>query len=99
MSSLHSRYPPVCARCQPAVDAALKKSDYRAQAGAWGGLLRRSEHRTAVQEDTVSQREDTLGQVTLWFVRGVLFRVGCLASWAVGALCESQTTVQETANV
>ncbi|OCF45681.1 hypothetical protein I317_00584 [Kwoniella heveanensis CBS 569] len=41
LAKLHSRYPPVCQNCQPAVDEALRKSDHKAQVEAWGSALKR----------------------------------------------------------
>ena len=86
ISNLHSRYPPVCANCQPAVDAALKKSDVRAQTEAWGSALQRGSTKQAMPAPV------GWVEVLVWRIRGVLFGLGCALSWARGILCGCPTS-------
>ncbi|CAE6414323.1 unnamed protein product [Rhizoctonia solani] len=43
--SLYSRYPPVCANCQPAVDEQIRQKDSMAKSAALGGWLQASARR------------------------------------------------------
>jgi hypothetical protein len=87
LASLHSRYPPVCPICQPAVDDALRKADQKAQVEAWGSALRRG-------RDTGSRAggegsDPAMFEVMLWRLRGMGFWASVAASWSVGLACES----------
>ncbi|WWD20646.1 hypothetical protein CI109_105122 [Kwoniella shandongensis] len=88
LSKLHSRYPPICPNCQPAVDEALAKSDHRAQVEAWGSALKRGAANTtsgSVGEGGISDlRGVSRGDVLVWRVRGMLFWIGLGLSLAQG---------------
>ncbi|WVF67934.1 hypothetical protein IAT40_002696 [Kwoniella sp. CBS 6097] len=93
LAKLHSRYPPVCPNCQPAVDEALRKSDHKAQVEAWGSALNRgarpgtslsageSSSRTAV-----GYRGASAVDVLIWRVRGALWWSGIVLSVAQGVV-------------
>ncbi|KAI9633529.1 Ima1 N-terminal domain-containing protein [Dioszegia hungarica] len=83
LASLHSRYPPVCPICQPAVDDALRKADQKAQVEAWGSALRRG-------RDTGSRaggKGSAPGkfEVLVWRIRGVGFWAQATAYGLSGA--------------
>ncbi|ORX41072.1 Ima1 N-terminal domain-domain-containing protein [Kockovaella imperatae] len=81
ISNLHSRYPPVCPECQPSVEAALRKSDLKAQTEAWGSALQRGTGRhSATRQATYVGWLD----VVVWRIKGVLFILGCAFSWGQG---------------
>ncbi|OCF54788.1 hypothetical protein L486_07924 [Kwoniella mangroviensis CBS 10435] len=75
LSKLHSRYPPVCRNCQPAVDEALRKSDHRAQVQAWSSALDRGA-RSPRKNDPAGGGEIgrvSRGDILIWRFRGGLW--------------------------
>ena len=83
ISGLHSRYPPVCNKCQPAVDDALRKADHKAQNEAWGMALRRGAGLTGDRSHP-NPMPGTMA-VLLWRLRGVLFCLATALSLTLGA--------------
>ncbi|KAK8850464.1 hypothetical protein IAR55_004382 [Kwoniella newhampshirensis] len=79
LSKLHTRYPPVCQNCQPAVDEALRRSDHRAQVEAWGSALRRGAATTNTSGgdggDDIG-RGVSSGDILVWRIRGALYWTG-----------------------
>lgn len=69
----------MCAACQPSVDDALKRSDQRAQAEAWGRALRRG----AMKPDKPGRSLGVV-EVGMWRVRGVLWVLDAAMSWGIG---------------
>jgi hypothetical protein len=92
LAKLHSRYPPVCPDCQPAVDSALRKADHRAQVEAWGSALRRGASRADEVESAPGWAE-----VLVWRVRGVLWASSAILSLGLGLLGWSKLSDWEIA--
>lgn len=82
-ASLYERYPPVCALCQPGVDAGLKRADQRAQAEAFGSALKRG----VVESDT--RRAVGRVEVVVWRARSVAWCLDVLGVAVVGVCGES----------
>ncbi|WVQ95498.1 hypothetical protein IAU59_002595 [Kwoniella sp. CBS 9459] len=93
LAKLHSRYPPVCPNCQPAVDEALRKSDHKAQVEAWGSALNRgarpgtlSSSGESSLRSTGGYRAASLMDVVIWRIRGTLWWCSLGLSFAQGIL-------------
>lgn len=78
-ASLYERYPPVCAACQPGVDAGLKRADKRAQAEAFGSALKRG-------VDTPRKAGLRWADVGVWRACSVAWALDMFATIGVG-LC------------
>ncbi|KAL5639245.1 hypothetical protein ACGC1H_006675 [Rhizoctonia solani] len=74
--SLYARYPPVCAKCQPAVDEQIRQKDTMAKSAALGGWLQASARRSSPGTE-FGQKPPGAGtrQVVIWNIRGVLWLV------------------------
>ncbi|QRW12008.1 Ima1 amino-terminal domain protein [Ceratobasidium sp. AG-Ba] len=86
-ASLHARYPPVCAKCQPIVDERIEQKDSMARSSALGGWLEASNRRgrsssadPGAPSSHTSARSNR-GQIVVWNVRGVLW--ACTLAWWV----------------
>ncbi|WWC98621.1 hypothetical protein V866_005514 [Kwoniella sp. B9012] len=88
LSKLHSRYPPVCRNCQPAVDEALRKSDHRAQVQAWSSALDRGARRNDPAGGGEIGRVSK-GDILIWRVRGVLWWISLGLSLGQGILASA----------
>ncbi|WWD08432.1 hypothetical protein V865_006544 [Kwoniella europaea PYCC6329] len=91
LSKLHSRYPPVCRNCQPAVDEALRKSDHRAQVQAWSSALDRGA-RSPRRDDVAGGRgidRASKGDILIWRVRGGLWWIDLGLSLGQGILASA----------
>ncbi|WRT70630.1 uncharacterized protein IL334_007628 [Kwoniella shivajii] len=88
LTKLHSRYPPVCRSCQPAVDEILKKSDHRAQVEAWGSALNRGFRTSDTHADSSKRDMNTVGKgdIITWSLRGALWWTGLGLNWGHGLL-------------
>ncbi|KAG6381036.1 hypothetical protein JVT61DRAFT_5432 [Boletus reticuloceps] len=73
--SLHVRYPPVCANCQPAVQDEIEQKNQMARTKALGGWLKESKgkERRRFASGSAKDRERLGLQLTIWQVRGVLW--------------------------
>ncbi|KAF8140403.1 Ima1 N-terminal domain-containing protein [Boletus edulis] len=73
--SLHVRYPPVCANCQPAVQDEIEQKNQMARTKALGGWLKESKgkERQRFASGSAKDRERLGLQLTIWQVRGVLW--------------------------
>ncbi|BEI80255.1 hypothetical protein CcaverHIS002_0107840 [Cutaneotrichosporon cavernicola] len=78
-TSLYQRYPPVCASCQPGVDAGLKRADQRAQAEAFGSALKRG-------VDTPRQTGLSWVDIGVWRARSVAWALDIFTAMGIG-LC------------
>ncbi|KAF8601034.1 hypothetical protein BDV93DRAFT_608400 [Ceratobasidium sp. AG-I] len=81
--SLYARYPPVCARCQPAVDEQIGQKDVMARSSALGGWLeatRRNKSPGVNVGEATSVIAPARTQVVAWNIRGALW-IGMTAWW------------------
>lgn len=92
LAGLHSRYPPVCRSCQPAVDEALHKSDMRAQTEAWGSALSRGQ----TSSEGRSFSRITWIEVLVWRIRGLLFCIDATMSLGSAASSEFALALAQT---
>lgn len=93
LSSVHSRYPPVCENCQPAVNDALRKADRRANVDAWGSALRRS-HQSEHGSGSRSGLMEML-DVGFWRLRGMLFCASTVLNLGLGVVGEYTVNFQD----
>ncbi|KAH7912996.1 Ima1 N-terminal domain-containing protein [Hygrophoropsis aurantiaca] len=73
--SLHTRYPPVCAECLPAVEEEIKQKDHMARTQALGGWLQESKgkERRRQVSGTGRERDGLEAHITAWRIRGFLW--------------------------
>ncbi|KEP50452.1 Ima1 amino-terminal domain protein [Rhizoctonia solani 123E] len=72
--SLYARYPPVCAKCEPAVDEQIRQKDTMAKSAALGGWLQASARRSSPGTECGHKPPGTgTRQVVIWNTRGVLW--------------------------
>lgn len=91
---METRYPPVCADCQPAVEEEIKKRNHMARTSALGGFLQTSRGKGKQRQEIVSQEREKLErQLFAWRMRGSLWGFTLLVSLATysigqsGAMC------------
>jgi hypothetical protein len=84
VASLHNRFPPVCANCQPKVDEALRKADQKAHGAVWSLALKRGQARTGRSDPEIGIDE---WAIFVWKLRGVLFGLSTLLSLGRGVMC------------
>jgi hypothetical protein len=73
--SLHTRYPPVCANCMPAVEEEIRKKDHMARTKALGGWLNDSRGKGKRRKGSGSsgEREKLQTHLFFWRLRGLLW--------------------------
>ncbi|KAJ3821804.1 Ima1 N-terminal domain-containing protein [Lentinula raphanica] len=83
--SLHTRYPPVCESCAPAVEEEIRRKDAMARAQALGGWLKetRGKVRQRRVSATLQEREKVSRELLIWRIRGCLWVI-TLASFLSG---------------
>ena len=74
-NSLHVRYPPVCEKCQPAVDEEIRAKDHMARTKALGGWLKRTKGKEKERKVSGSnkQRDNLSVELVAWRLRGGLW--------------------------
>jgi hypothetical protein len=74
-ASLHSRYPPVCDVCLPAVEDEIKQKDHMARTKALGGWLQESKGKEKQRRtsDTTKGKERFDMEIIAWKLRGILW--------------------------
>ena len=79
-NSLHTRYPPVCDECLPAVEEEIRLKDHMARTKALGGWLKQSKGKEKERKVSKSgKRRENLGvQLAAWKVRGCLWAITLL---------------------
>jgi hypothetical protein len=87
LQSVHTRYPPVCQNCQPAVNDALRKANHRANVDAWGSALRRG------NDIPRKGRGNEFWDILLWRLRGVCFGLSAVLSLSIGGCSESTSSL------
>ncbi|CAE6412994.1 unnamed protein product [Rhizoctonia solani] len=82
--SLYTRYPPVCAKCQPAVDEQIRQRDSMAKSAALGGWLQASARRSKSPGSGFGDKPPrAVGrQVVIWNIRGALW-LGVTLWWVL----------------
>nr|XP_019051149.1 hypothetical protein I302_01598 [Kwoniella bestiolae CBS 10118]OCF30079.1 hypothetical protein I302_01598 [Kwoniella bestiolae CBS 10118] len=95
LAKLHSRYPPVCRNCQPAVDEALRKSDHRAQVQAWSSALDRGARSPSRGDGSGGGEVGRVskGDTIIWRIRGILWWISLGLSMGQGILNVSPPTL------
>lgn len=83
--SLHTRYPPVCESCLPAVEEEIRKKDAMARAHALGGWLKETKGKVRQRRvsATLQERENIPKELFAWRVRGCLW-AATLGSFLAG---------------
>ncbi|KAJ3916623.1 Ima1 N-terminal domain-containing protein [Lentinula edodes] len=83
--SLHTRYPPVCESCLPAVEEEIRKKDAMARAHALGGWLKETKGKVRQRRvsATLQERENISKELFAWRVRGCLW-AATLGSFLAG---------------
>lgn len=83
-NSLHVRYPPVCEKCQPAVDEAIRAKDQMARTKALGGWLKQSKGKEKQRKVSGSNKQgDNLAvELVAWRLRGCLWYATLILSLA-----------------
>ncbi|KAK4687189.1 hypothetical protein P7C73_g2929, partial [Tremellales sp. Uapishka_1] len=89
LTSLHSRYPPVCEACRPSVDEALRKADHKAQVEAWGSALNRGMVKSS-ELNAPAAWKDRVEEV-VWTLRGIGFATSLVVSTTQGGLAMMAT--------
>ncbi|KAI5480396.1 hypothetical protein MNV49_000971 [Pseudohyphozyma bogoriensis] len=79
LASLDSRYPLVCANCQPAVEDAIREKDYKAKAEALGWRLRLS--RMGKEKNERERRKAQSARAWEWWAMGVVWRIRGVLWW------------------
>lgn len=82
LEGVHTRYPPVCENCQPAVDEALRKANHRANVDAWGSALRRNHQSIEGGRSGWMEMLD----VGFWRLRGILFCSSTIINTSLGVI-------------
>ncbi|KIJ68203.1 hypothetical protein HYDPIDRAFT_81318 [Hydnomerulius pinastri MD-312] len=79
--SLHTRYPPVCSNCAPAVEDEIQRKNQMARTKALGGWLKdtRGKDRQRQVSGTAREREKLESQLFAWRMRGALWWMSLLA--------------------
>lgn len=74
-NSLHVRYPPVCDKCQPAVDEEIRTKDHMARTKALGGWLKQSKGKEKQRKVSAAgkQRDNLVVELAAWRFRGGLW--------------------------
>lgn len=90
-NSLHLRYPPVCDKCQPAVDEEIRAKDQMARTKALGGWLKQSKGKEKERKvsGTSKQWDNLSVEIAAWRVRGGLWYTTlamALAGYAAGEI-------------
>ncbi|KAF8832204.1 hypothetical protein HHX47_DHR1001936 [Lentinula edodes] len=88
--SLHTRYPPVCESCLPAVEEEIRKKDAMARAHALGGWLKETKGKVRQRRvsATLQERENISKELFAWRVRGCLW-AATLGSFLAGYIATS----------
>ncbi|KAJ3750602.1 Ima1 N-terminal domain-containing protein [Lentinula detonsa] len=75
--SLHTRYPPVCESCLPAVEEEIRRKDAMARAQALGGWLKETKGKVRQRRvsATLQEREKVSKELLIWRIRGCLWAI------------------------